>query len=160
MCQHRQFLRPASSGYGFAGVVLVMLLSVFGLNAEAGESLPSVTPDFSSILQSHADRMAKLESEKDALNLFVTTIGPAIQLNDAAQALSAKALPAKLVQELLIPDLTAATHRLMASLAAWHLAFSVRQSVNDQLHTVIRERLSGKAPLLIWLNQQEHISWH
>lgn len=54
-----------------------------GLDAMAYESLPSAIPDFPSIIQPHADRLAKLESDKEALALFVTTIGPALQLSDA-----------------------------------------------------------------------------
>ncbi|MDW7655038.1 MAG: hypothetical protein SCG74_06695, partial [Nitrospiraceae bacterium] len=103
-------------------------LFVFGpwLDAMAYESLPSAIPDFPSIIQPHADRLAKLESDKEALALFVTTIGPALQLSDAAKTLGASALSVKIAKELLVPDLTAATHRLIASLAAWHLASTIR----------------------------------
>lgn len=137
-------------------------ISLFGswLDARAYESLPSGTPDFPSIIQPHADRLAKLESDKDAIALFVTAIGPALQQGDAARTLGANALPAKVAKELLVPDLTAATHRLIGSLAAWHLASAIREAVKDRQLTSVTERLSKTAKPLTWLAQQDKASWH
>lgn len=130
------------------------------LDAMAYESLPSAIPDFPSIIQPHADRLAKLESDKEALALFVTTIGPALQLSDAAKTLGASALSVKIAKELLVPDLTAATHRLIASLAAWHLASTIRQGVKDRQFTSVTEPLTKAAKPLAWLMQQDNASWH
>ena len=154
------FFRPAQSCIGLSCVIL--LISVFGtcLNAKADDLLPTAMPDFASIIQTHSAQLAKLESDKGAMTLFVSTIGPAIHLLDAARTLGATALPAKLTKELLVQDLTTAVQRLMGSLAAWQLAATVRQAVKEQQLTTIPERLSGTAPTHAWLEQQGHASWH
>lgn len=154
------FIRSAQSRIGLSCVIL--LVSVFGtcLSAKADELLPTAIPGFSSILQAHSDQLAKLESDKGAMTLFVSAIGPAIHMVDAARTLGATALPAKLSKELLVPDLTTAVQRLMGSLAAWQLAATVRQAVKEQQLTPITERLSGTSPSQAWLNQQATASWH
>ena len=152
--------RRAPSGI-WLGLVLVTV-SLFGswLNAMAYEPLPSTTPDFPSVLQPHSDRLARVESDKDAIALFATTIGPALQLSDAARALGANALPVKVAKELLVPDLTAATHRFIGSLAAWHLASTIRQGMKDRQFASVTERLSKAAKSLTWLAQQDKAPWH
>lgn len=154
------FIRPAQSPIGF--VITILLVSVFGacLNAKADESLPTAIPGFSSIMQAHSEQLLKLESDKGALTLFVSTIGPAIHMVDAARTVGTTTLPAKLAKELLMPDLTAAAQRLMGSLAAWQLAATIRQAVKEQQLTTIPERLSGTTASHAWLNQQGNASWH
>ncbi|MEQ1790903.1 MAG: hypothetical protein ABL905_01220, partial [Nitrospiraceae bacterium] len=154
------FIRPARSHIGLSCVIL--LISVFGtsLSAKADELLPTAIPGFSSIIQAHSDQLAKLESDKGAMTLFVSAIGPSIHMVDAARTLGATALPAKLSKELLVPDLTTAVQRLMGSLAAWQLAATIRQAVKEQQFTTITERLSGTSPSQAWLNQQANASWH
>ena len=56
----------------------------------------------------HSDQLAKMDSDKAAVTLFVSAIGPALQLGDVARTLGANAMPARLAKELLVPDLTAA----------------------------------------------------
>ncbi len=160
MRKHLLFIRPAHSRIGLALVMVVV--SVFGtwLNAKADESLPSSTPDFPSVIRAHSDQLAKMESDKGASNLFVSAIGPALQLGDVVRTLGGNPLPAKLAKELLVPDLTEAVHRLMGSLAAWHLASTVRQAVKDQQLETVTERLSGASQTLAWLDQQGKVSWH
>ena len=140
----------------------MVVVSVFGawFNAKADESLPSATPDFPSVIRAQSDQLARMESDKGASNLFVSAIGPALQLGDVARTLGANPLPAKLAKELLVPDLTAAVHRLMGSLAAWHLASTVRQAVRDQQLATVTERLFGSPQARAWLDQQGKASWH
>jgi hypothetical protein len=140
----------------------MVVVSVFGawLNAKADESLPSSTPDFPSVIRAHSDQLAKMESDKDASSLFVSAIGPALQMGDVARTLGANPLPAKLAKELLVPDLTAAVHRLMGSLAAWNLASTVRQAVREQQFAAVTERLFGSPQARAWLDQQGKASWH
>ena len=160
MRNHILFIRPAHSRIGLA--LAMVVVSVFGawLNAKADESLPSSTPDFPSVIRAHSDQLAKMESDKGAINLFVSTIGPELQMGDVARTLGANPLPAKLAKELLVPDLTAAVYRLMGSLAAWHLASTVRQAVRDQQLETVTERLSDASQPLAWLDQQGKASWH
>ena len=140
----------------------MVVVSVFGagLNAKADESLPSSTPDFPSIIRTHSDQLAKIESDNGASDLFVSAIGPALQMGDVARTLGANPLPAKLAKELLVPDLMAAVHRLMGSLAAWHLASTVRQAVRDQQLAAVTERLFGSLQTRAWLDQQGKAPWH
>jgi len=160
MRHHMLLIRPAQSRIGLT--LAVVIVSVFGiwLNAKADESLPSSTPDFPTIIRVHSDPLAKIESDKGAGNLFVLVIGPALQMGDAARALGANPLPAKLAKDLLVADLTAAVHRLMGSLAAWNLASTVRQTVKDQQFAAVTERLFGSPQARAWLDQQEKAPWH
>jgi len=145
------------------GLALTMVgIFVFGvwLNAMADEALPSSIPNFSSVIRTYSDELAKMNSDKAAVSLFVSAIGPALQLGDAARTLGANALPAKLAKELLVPDLTAAVHRLMGGLAAWHFASVVRQAVSDQQFSSSPERLLGSPQARTWLDHQGNASWH
>ena len=140
----------------------MMLMAVFGtcLNAGADESLASSIPDFSSVIRSHADQLAKIASDKEALDLFTSSIGPALRAGDVVRTLKTNPLPAKLQKELLVPDLTAASHRLMSSLAAWHLASTIRQAVEDQQLAMVSERLLESARARAWLVQQSNAAWY
>jgi hypothetical protein len=160
MRNHILFIRPTQSRIGLA--LAMVVVSVFGawFNAKADESLPSSTPDFPSVIRAHSEQLAKMESDKGASILFVSAIGPALQLGDVARTLGANPLPAKLAKELLVPDLTAAVYRLMGSLVAWHLASTVRQAVRDQQLATVAERLSGASQTRAWLDQQGKASWH
>ena len=160
MHNHIPLTRPAQSRFGLA--LAMVVVSVFGawLNAKADESLQSSTPDFPSVIRAHSDQLTKMESNKEASNLFVSAIGPALQMGDVARTLGANPLPAKLAKELLVPDLTAAVLRLMGSLAAWHLASTVRQAVRDQHLATVTERLSGASQAWAWLDQQGKAPWH
>lgn len=143
-------------------VLAMVVLSVFGLrlNTEADESLPSSTPDFPSIIRAHSDQLAKIESDKGAGNLFVATIGPALQMGDVARTLGSAPLSAKLANELLVPDLTAAVQRLMGSLAAWHMASGVRQAVTERHLSAVTEQEVLGSPHKAWLDRQEKALWH
>ena len=160
MRNHRLVTRPTQSQFGLA--VAMVVVSVFGVwfNAKADETLPSSTPDFPSVIRAHSDQLAKVESDKGASNLFVSAIGPALGLGNVARTLGANPLPAKLAKELLVPDLTAAVLRLMGSLAAWHLASTVRQAVRDHQLPAVAERLSGSPQARAWLDQQATAPWH
>ena len=160
MRNHILLIRPAQSRIGLALAIVIISLFVLWLNAKADESLPSSTPDFPTIIRAHSDQLANIESDKGAGNLFVSTIGPSLQMGDVARILGANPLPAKLAKELLVPDLTAAVHRLMGSLAAWHLASTVRQAVKDQQFTPVTEPLFGSPQARAWLDQQGKAPWH
>lgn len=160
MRNHILWIRQAHSRIALALAVVVVF--VFGTwpNAKADESLPSSTPDFSSVVHAHSDQLAKIESDKEAIDLFVLTIAPALKFGDAARALRANPMPIKLAKELLVPDLTTAVLRLMRSLVAWHLASTVRQAVKDQQLAMVTERLPGSPQARAWLDQQRDAAWH
>ncbi|HEX6825724.1 MAG TPA: hypothetical protein VF077_05340, partial [Nitrospiraceae bacterium] len=153
-------IRAARSRIGHALTLVVIFVFGVWLNAKADESLPSSIPDFPSVIRAHSDQLAKLDSDKAAVILFVSAVGPALQLGDAARTLGANALPAKLAKELLVPDLTAAVYRLMGGLAAWQFASAVRQAVRDQQFTTAHEKLLRSPQAKTWLDHQGNASWH
>jgi len=160
MRNHILLIRPAQLRIGLA--LAMVIVSVFGawLNAKADESLPSSIPDFPSIVRAHSDQLAKIESDKEARNLFVSAVGPALHMSDVARTLGGNPLPAKLAKELLVPDLTAAVLRLMGSLAACHRASTVRQAARDQQLAMVTERLFESPQARAWLDQQGTAPWH
>ena len=159
MHNHIILTRTAPSQIGLA--MVMMAVSIFGacLNAKANESLPSSTPDFPSLVRAHSNQLAKIVSDKEADNLFVSAIGPALQMGDVARTLGANPLPATVANELLVPELKEAVHRLMGSLAAWRLSSTVRLAVKDQQIQAVTEALLG-SPHRAWLDQQGKALWH
>ena len=160
MRHHILVARPTPSRIGIALAMAIVSLLMAWHNATADESLPSSTPDFPSVIRAHSDQLAKIDSDKGAIHLFVSAIGPALQMVEVARTLEGTPLPAKLANELLVPDLTAAVLRLMGSLTAWHLASTVRQAVRDQQVAVVTEQLVGAQQAKGWLDQQKKASWH
>jgi hypothetical protein len=160
MYSHIRLIRPALSRIGLA--LAVVAVSLFGawLTANADESLPSSIPDFPSIIRAHSDQLAKIESDKGASTLFVSAIGPALQLGDAARTLGRNPLPIKLANELLVMDLTSAVHRLMSGLAVWRPASTVKQAMRDRQLAPVTEGLVGSPQARAWLDQQGNTPWH
>ncbi len=122
--------------------------------------LPSSTPDFPSVIRTHSDQLAKIKSDKGANDLFLSAIGPALQMGDVVGTLKVNPFPARLAKDLLVPDLTAAVLRLMGSLAVWDIAVTVRQAVEDQQLELVTERLLESPESRAWLDQQTHAAWH
>jgi len=160
MRNYTLLIRPVRSRIGLALTMVPVFVFGVWLNAKADESLHSSIPDFPSVVHAHSDQLAKIESDKGAINLFVSTIGPALQMGDVVRTLRVNPLPVKLAKELLVPDLTAAVLRLMGSLATGHLASTVRQAVKDQQRALVTERLFGSPQARAWLDQQGNAAWH
>ncbi|MEO7860252.1 MAG: hypothetical protein ABIU05_07365 [Nitrospirales bacterium] len=160
MYNHIRLVRSALSRISLA--LAIVAVSLFGTwsTAKADESLPSSIPDFTLIIRAHSDQLAKIESDKGASTLFVSAIGPALQLGDAARTLGRNPLPIKLANELLVPDLTSAVHRLMSGLALWRLASTVRQAVRDRQLAPVTQGLVGSPQTRAWLDQQGNTRWH
>jgi len=159
MRHHNFGIQHIHSRIGLALAVVVTVLGAW-LSAKADESLPSSIPDFPSVIRAHSDQLATIESDKEASNLFVSAIGPALQLGDAARTLGANPVPAKFMKDLLIPDLTAAAHRLIGNLSAWRLASTVREAVKDRQLATVTEQLFGSQKARAWLDQQGKTPWN
>lgn len=107
------------------GFLLIVMLSMFAPSIAVAEG--TVTPmQLADVVSQRAGQLAPIDSDEEALTLFMTTIGPALGLKDAAGALGAKRLPSKMVKELGLAELTLSVHELMAALATWQLADSIR----------------------------------
>lgn len=87
-------------------------------------TLSSDLPDFEQVVQKHAETLAAITSEADALKAFTVDLGRALGLQDAALTLQVKSLPASLAKELFVQELQGSASRLVAGLAAWRLARS------------------------------------
>jgi hypothetical protein len=160
MYNHIRLVRSALSRISLALAIVAVALFGTWSTTEADDSLPSSIPDFPSIIRAHSDQLAKIESDKGASTLFVSAIGPALQLSDAARTLGTNSLPIKLANELLLPDLTAAVHRLMRGLAVWRLASIISQAVRDRQLAPVTEGLIGSPQTRAWLDPQGNIPWH
>src|SRR5262245_7940007 len=159
ICRQIFGIHPTQSWIGLAFAVVG--ISVFGgwLNNTAGESLPSSTPDFLEVIRAHSDELAKIESDNGASDLFVSVIGPALQLGDVARTLGTTSVPSKVMKEHLVPDLTEAAHRLMGHLSAWRLAYTVREAVKDRQLAMVSSQLFGSPKTRAWLDKQEQAPW-
>jgi hypothetical protein len=140
---------------GFLSIWLCGVSLVLG----AEDPLPSTMPDFHIAMHTHAARLTEVESDKEAIDLFVSSIGPALQLGDAARTLAAKSIPAKISKELLVSEITQAAQKLIGDLAAWHLATTVQQAVNDNHIPLVTGQVSVASTRREWLALQGRTTW-
>lgn len=115
---------------------LIMLLELFLVSSSAGaaEGLASAAlPDWPQFLVTYQDRLATVDSDQAATELFVGQIGPAAALTDVAATISAKGIPAKLAKELLVQEITRSAQRLVAALTAWQWAERVTRSLAESI---------------------------
>lgn len=87
----------------------------------------------SQMVSQKGNQLASLDSDGSAQALFISTIGPALGLNDAAGAVGAKRLSSKLVKELGLVELSQSISDLMAAMAVWQFADSI---VHDDPHSM------------------------
>ncbi|HSC57587.1 MAG TPA: hypothetical protein VLC51_10305, partial [Nitrospira sp.] len=115
---------------------LIMLLELFLVSSSAGaaEGLASAElPDWPQFLVTYQERLATVDSDQAATELFVGQIGPAAALTDVAATISAKGIPAKLAKELLVQEITRSAQRLVAALTAWQWAERVTRSLAESI---------------------------
>ncbi|HEY6085920.1 MAG TPA: hypothetical protein VIU63_11030 [Nitrospira sp.] len=147
---------PFRPFFSFFRIITLLLLIAWLLpmktsHASAFSSAPTTMPDWMAILRDHANRLSAIDSDQSAKELFVSTLGPALHLADAAGTIGAKGLPAKLTAELLVAEITGSAQRLVAALAAWQLADSITRSLavrTPQPSSSVRII----SPRLDWLN--------
>ena len=85
------------------------------------------------IVNQRADQLAQIDSDERAVTMFAASVGPALGLKDAAGALAAKRLPSKMVKELGLAGLSQSVSELMAALAAWQVADSIRRDAGSAI---------------------------
>lgn len=108
---------------GAAWIALCLILVTGVVIPVAAVSAEKISPSLlSEVVTKQASQLAAIDSDASALALFTTTVGPSLGLRDAAGALGAKGLPAKLAKELGIAELSLTVHQLMAALAAEQFA--------------------------------------
>lgn len=134
-------------------VTLALSFCTFTVRAE-DSVLPTEVPDFPALIATHGDTLANVASDKDAMDLFVTTLGPALHLNDVSRTLGAKILPSKLSKELLVEELTTAAVRLVGDLAAWRMASGIQQAPRESPASGPSERGPAAISQRDWLGQR------
>jgi hypothetical protein len=139
------------------GFLVIYLCEIsFALGAE--DTLPLTMPDFQSVIHAHGARLAEVDSDKGAIDLFAA-VGPALILDDVARTLTAKSITSKLSKDLLIPEIIQIAQKLIGDLAAWQLAATVQQAVKDERLHGITEKLSGSPTRREWLALQGRTKW-
>lgn len=109
-----------------------------------------------SVMRAQANGLDTVSDNAAAVALFATKIGPSLGLQDVSSTVTAKGIPGKMAKELGVPELTSATHRFIASLAAWHLADRTVQTLSGDPTLPVptvpaqREWLQSTIPLPAW----------
>lgn len=145
-------------GWCAVGFISTYLCGVsFVLGAE--NALPSATPAFQAVIHTHAARLAEVESDKGAIDVFVSAVGPSLQLGDVARTLGTTSLPIKLSKELLVPEITIAAQKLIGDLAVWQFATNVQQAVKDNQLAGVTGQLTAASTRREWLALQGRTTW-
>src|SRR5512147_150692 len=114
----------------FLAIILIPCLTS-GTTWAAEEGKVSAIPDWSQLVQTSSDRLEKLDSDQQAIDLFIGTIGPAVSLTDAASTIAAKGIPSRMAKELFIPGITRSAQRLIAALTALQVAGRVTKTLAE-----------------------------
>jgi len=117
------------------------------------QPVTSGAPDFPGILRTHADNLASVTTDAEALDLFASHLAGALSLQDSVTALTDKPPSGKASADRLTdPDLTASAVRLTAELAAWRLAAAIKQTADaapaPALQTVLQQATTQQSWLL------------
>jgi hypothetical protein len=108
---------------------LLLTLALMAVAPAAADEPPTVL--LSEVLRVQSRHLTTVDSNAGAVTLFATSIGPSVGLRDAAGTLGAKGLPAKLVKELGVEDLSRSAQQLVSALAVWQLAESVGHAAQN-----------------------------
>jgi hypothetical protein len=130
------FTRLTSAGRHAVTVALVLALMLFGgprASFAAGEEPASESlPDWTAIRDAQEERLARVESDQAARDLFVGAVGRAAALHDVAGTLAVQGMSPKLAKELMLPQITTSAQRLVSALAAWRLADRMMQALEGK----------------------------
>jgi hypothetical protein len=141
------------SSTSLQAVQVLLLFLVFAiiptfLSAAAEERASSSPPDWPNLINLHHDRLAKVESDQAALDLFVAAIGRAAGVNDVAATIAAKGLSPHVTKDLMVPDITQSAQRLVAALVAWDVAERMMRALEDRS---VRSDVLTTPPQAAWL---------
>ena len=119
---------------GLAGALaLAISLHLTGLSrAAADEAAPEPLPEWTQIIDANRERLARVESDQAAKEMFVSAVGRAAALHDVAGTLAVQGLSSKLAKDLMVPHITDSSQRLVSALAAWRLADVIMQSLEGK----------------------------
>jgi hypothetical protein len=122
-------IRLTSIGLNSSAVVLAFAFFVIPIVSFAGgeEQSPESLPDWTKIMLADQERLARVESDQAAREVFVSTIGRAAGLHDVVAALAVQGMSSKLAKELMLSQITTSAQRVIAALVAWRLADRMTQ---------------------------------
>jgi hypothetical protein len=130
------FTRLTSAGRHAVTVALVLALMLSGgplASFAAGDDPASESlPDWTAIRDAQEERLARVESDQAARDLFVGAVGRAAALHDVAGTLAVQGMSPKLAKELMLPQITTSAQRLVSALAAWRLADRMMQALEGK----------------------------
>ncbi|HEY7128554.1 MAG TPA: hypothetical protein VH332_02720 [Nitrospira sp.] len=122
-------VRLTSIGLNPSAVVLAFAFFVIPIVSFADgeeQSLESL-PDWTKIMLADQERLARVECDQAAREVFISTIGRAAGLHDVVAALAVQGVSSKLAKELRLSQITTSAQRVVAALVAWRLADRMTQ---------------------------------
>ena len=130
-------MEATRAGLMISGAVIAWLLpSTMALSQPAA----SGQPDFRSVIQTHSRPLSAITSDGDAVTLFSSSLGPALNLKDSASILAGKQTPARqpgtsssdgtISRETIMLDVKETALRLTAGLATWRIATAVKEAAD------------------------------
>src|SRR2546426_7671996 len=125
------------------------------------QPVTSGAPDFPGILRTHADNLAWVTTDAEALDLFASHLAGALSLQDSVTSLTSKPPTGKTSPDRLTdPELTASSVRLTAELAAWRLAAAIKQTADAAPAPALQAVLQQASIQQSWLLEgrgREHL---
>ena len=112
-------------------IACFVLVSTF-LSAASEERVSSSPPAWHKFINLHHDRLAQVETDQAALDLFVAAIGRAAEVNDVAATIAAKGLSPQVTKDLLVPEITKSAQRLVAALVAWDIGDRMMRGLEEK----------------------------
>lgn len=130
------FIRLTSTGRSPISAALLIVAFIHGLPAVslvyADETGALSLPDWAKIMETHQERLARVDSDQGAREVFVGAIGRSADLHDVAGTLAVQGMSSKLAKELMVPQITTSAQRLVSALIAWRLADRMLQSLEGK----------------------------
>lgn len=137
-----------------AAALLVAAVALWPQGTAAGpQSVHTDSPDFPSILRAHARNLSSVTSDAEALALYSSHLGPALDLQDSVAALTNKPPTGNASSDSAMKsELTSSAVRLTAELAAWRLATAIKQGADADeaaaIHAVLQQATIQRSWLL------------
>jgi hypothetical protein len=144
-------IRVTPTGLKVPAVVLVLVFAfVISVVSFAGgeEQSPESLPDWTKIMNADQERLARVDSDLAAREVFVGTVGRAAGLHDVAGTLAVQGMSSKLAKDLMLTQITTSAQRLVAALVVWRLADRMTQLLERK---AVREDLVMAPAQAAWL---------
>jgi hypothetical protein len=151
---------------GLLGTMMVLLIGLWPTWLEGAQPAAADPPDFQSAIRSYSQQLASVLSDEEALALFSSGLGPALDVQDTVSIVSAKpaTLPGRqsgkslsgsaIAQDLIAREVRDAAVRLAAGLAAWRIASTLKETADSGNQTAAKTELEQAAKQRGWLKEK------